>query len=75
MSKRQHVMPAQSQRRIFPTEYTRKDLIEYATELGAECYALAERVRELEAQLDEPVTDSRRSTRVHAPESPGIFRQ
>lgn len=40
MSKRERVRPAQSQRPIFPSGYTHKELILYATELGAETYAV-----------------------------------
>jgi hypothetical protein len=58
MSKRQHVNPAKPQRRIFPNDYTRDDLIELVVSSEAENYsqaeqieALALRVRELQSKL------------------------
>lgn len=81
MSKHQHVQAARKQRRIFPNDYTRNDLVRYATKLGAENFdqagqieALEQRVRELEAQLGASATASSRAMRVHAPESRGTFR-
>ncbi|WP_156125836.1 hypothetical protein [Paraburkholderia kururiensis] len=78
MSKRPQVRTARMQRRIFPTDYTRNDLIRYATRLGAENHeqaeeieALAQRVRGLEARLDAHTTASLRATRFHAPDSLG----
>lgn len=73
MSKRQQAKPARTQRRIFPSGYTRADLIEYVTALGAECHeqsvvieALTQRVHELENQSSDPARVSRRLWRLEA---------
>ncbi|WP_186061761.1 hypothetical protein [Burkholderia gladioli] len=57
MSKRKHAKSAHPQRRNFPNDYTREDLIAQLVAMGAECYrqaeqieALTQRVYELEAE-------------------------
>lgn len=82
MTKHQPVQAARSQRRIFPNDYTRADLVEYATKLGAETYAQAEqiaalkqRVRELECALREPANVVPQAMRVRARELRGTCRR
>ncbi|WP_369065565.1 hypothetical protein [Burkholderia gladioli] len=57
MSKRKHAKSAHPQRRNFPNDYTREDLIAQLVAMGAECYrqaeqieALMQRIYELEAE-------------------------
>ncbi|WP_186131490.1 hypothetical protein [Burkholderia gladioli] len=57
MSKRKHAKSAHPQRRNFPSDYTREDLIAQLVAMGAECYrqaeqieALTQRIYELEAE-------------------------
>ncbi|UWX70177.1 hypothetical protein [Burkholderia gladioli] len=57
MSKRKHAKSAHPQRRNFPNDYTREDLIAQLVAMGAECYrqaeqieALTQRIYELEAE-------------------------
>lgn len=53
MSKRRHVKPTRPQRRIFPNDYTREDLIAYLVSSEAENYRLAEQIEALTRHLRE----------------------
>ena len=53
MSKCQDVKPAQPQRRIFPKDYTREDLIGYLVASEAENYRQAEQIEALTRRVDE----------------------
>jgi hypothetical protein len=53
MSKRQDAKRTQPQRRIFPNDYTREDLIAELVATGAESYRQAEQIEALKCRMHE----------------------
>ncbi|WP_186114418.1 hypothetical protein [Burkholderia gladioli] len=53
MSKRKHAKSAHPQRRNFPSDYTREDLIAQLVAMGAECYRQAEQIEALTQRIYE----------------------